>query len=265
MFNFLNLGMLLCLGTLLNGVLGWGRQGHTHVALGMNILLPELHMDFVNDSLFPDEIRKKAGWRWTAPFHYINTDDDPPRSCPLVKSCAGPDILLGIARFNKQLRADPTDEFSLGMLIHLVQDLHQPLHVSGKGRGGNQVPIRLGKRTWKLHEVWDSVILTALYKQHGEKVILSATTKCSEQELCGITDVDAWARQSAHLVCSNAYVNMNATDDSYIKTNAPVVIEQLRLATCRCTALMRAVFNPRRCKQRLSSETESRYLVVQTS
>lgn len=44
----------------------------------------------------------------------------------------------------------------LRMLIHIVADLHQPLHVGQPGdRGGNDVSVEFFNRKTNLHAVWD--------------------------------------------------------------------------------------------------------------
>ena len=51
---------------------------------------------------------------------------------------------------------------ALRYLIHLVGDLHQPLHVNDNNdRGGNCVPVHFGAKpgTTNLHALWDSGIL----------------------------------------------------------------------------------------------------------
>jgi hypothetical protein len=54
----------------------------------------------------------------------------------------------------------------LKMLIHLVGDLHQPLHV-GKGddKGGNEVNVNFFNSSTNLHTVWDSKIID--HKQYS--------------------------------------------------------------------------------------------------
>ncbi|KAI9187977.1 hypothetical protein H9P43_002368 [Blastocladiella emersonii ATCC 22665] len=48
---------------------------------------------------------------------------------------------------------------ALKFLVHLVQDVHQPLHLSGRDRGGNDAVAHFGRRTTNLHSVWDSLML----------------------------------------------------------------------------------------------------------
>lgn len=241
------LGILLVVAAYMHTVAAWGSNGHRHVALGMKVLLPHMNTDWVNASLWPDAIKRKPGWYWTGPLHYVNTLDDPPRCCSVQSATKRANILTAITMFYSRLSQHPDDATALSMLVHLVQDVHQPLHVSGRLSGGNDQPIRIGRRTYKLHEVWDSVILEHLYAQHGEKHVLMLTTKCTPAEQCEPEDVARWASESSRLVCSHVYKNINASNDDYITLNAPVVIKRLRQATCRSAALMNRIFNPRIC------------------
>lgn len=46
------------------------------------------------------------------------------------------------------------------MLVHLVGDLHQPLHVgTGNDRGGNDVKVTYFNQNTNLHTVWDTKII----------------------------------------------------------------------------------------------------------
>jgi len=49
---------------------------------------------------------------------------------------------------------------ALRFLVHLIQDLHQPLHVGDTGsRGGNLIQVRFFNVGSNLHRVWDSQII----------------------------------------------------------------------------------------------------------
>lgn len=46
------------------------------------------------------------------------------------------------------------------MLVHLVGDLHQPLHVgTGEDRGGNDIKVTYFNQNTNLHTVWDTKIV----------------------------------------------------------------------------------------------------------
>jgi hypothetical protein len=100
----------------------------------------------------------------TGPFHYINVPLDSSflgwrRYCPAT-GC----ILEALERYRALLadRSKPRAERSeaLKWVVHLVGDLHQPLHVGERGdRGGNDVPVLWEGFRTNLHSVWDSRIL----------------------------------------------------------------------------------------------------------
>lgn len=53
----------------------------------------------------------------------------------------------------------PSD-IDLRFLIHFIGDLHQPLHLTGRDKGGNGAMFRFEGRARNLHSVWDSGIIT---------------------------------------------------------------------------------------------------------
>ena len=57
----------------------------------------------------------------------------------------------------------------LKMLIHLVGDIHQPLHVgTGKDRGGNSTKVEWFYRDSNLHRVWDSEMIDSRQLSYTE-------------------------------------------------------------------------------------------------
>lgn len=45
---------------------------------------------------------------------------------------------------------------ALRFLTHLIGDLHQPVHLVGRGLGGNLVPVQWNGRRTNVHKVWDT-------------------------------------------------------------------------------------------------------------
>ena len=56
---------------------------------------------------------------------------------------------------------------ALRFLVHLVQDVHQPMHVADRNdRGGNNLQLRYGRYdNTNLHQVWDSGLLSRAFPQ----------------------------------------------------------------------------------------------------
>jgi hypothetical protein len=125
-------------------------------------------------AMWADAIR--ADERETAPWHYVNvaldgTRGDLGRACPR-SGC----VTRAIASQVEALRSTAPPAVrarALRFVVHLVGDLHQPLHVATNGdKGGNCLPVAwfddasrtnaAGER-WdpNLHAVWDTRLLTA--------------------------------------------------------------------------------------------------------
>ena len=97
-----------------------------------------------------DQIRGKPQYRYTAPMHYINALDDLP-----ADSCAFPgpqgwhgrpnqNVLSALGNVSHVLRGFAAGDQSVGaasealkFFVHWVGDMHQPLHMSGREKGGN--------------------------------------------------------------------------------------------------------------------------------
>ena len=85
-------------------------------------------------SMWADAIR--GAERDTAPWHYVEVPRDAPRS-ELNRNCKrGACVTRALARQLEVLRSHASGEErarALRFLVHLVADLHQPLHVTGNG------------------------------------------------------------------------------------------------------------------------------------
>lgn len=153
--------------------LAWGKTGHRVVAAIADAQLSGLAHAEVKEILggeeslddaanWPDEMRAdpSAFWQTTAtPWHYVTlngiTYDHAPKEG---------DALQALEHFRAVLR-DPKaslvdKQLALRFVVHLVGDLHQPLH-AGKccDKGGNDVKVSWFGKPTNLHAVWDSALV----------------------------------------------------------------------------------------------------------
>ena len=151
---------------------GWGQTGHriTGEIAQSRIngkTTAELEMILGKEGLaematWPDEQRSnpQAFWQKDAnPWHYVTLSGGKQPS-ELVAPTEG-DALTALARFASVARdrTKPRDERALALrfIIHIIGDLHQPLHVgNGTDRGGNDVKVTWFGDQSNLHSVWDS-------------------------------------------------------------------------------------------------------------
>lgn len=150
--------------------LAWGKTGHRVVAAIADTQLSGLARAQVQQILgpgesldeaanWPDEMRAAPGNFWqktSTPWHYVTLNGIIYDHAPTEG-----DALEALSRFSKTLQ-DPNasradKQLALRFIVHLVGDLHQPLHV-GKccDRGGNDVKVTWFGKPTNLHAVWDS-------------------------------------------------------------------------------------------------------------
>jgi hypothetical protein len=121
--------------------------------------------------VWPDGIRNTPTWSHTRNWHYMNVADDAP-----VRADTQPEggrILAAIRDNLAMLPEGGTDperrRQALAFVLHLVVDLHQPLHVGRPAdRGGNSVRVRFDGRETNLHRLWDSGLLYSIGLQAEE-------------------------------------------------------------------------------------------------
>lgn len=151
----------------------WGHSGHRITAMiAERYLTPKAKQSvsallrgesLAAASTFADEWRDNHPE--TAPWHFVDvplkeTSYVPARDCP-KKDCA----LAKIDEFRAVLTDPAAPEAkrleALKFIVHLVGDLHQPLHCSDNDdEAGNLVGVRLPDGdTTSLHRVWDAVII----------------------------------------------------------------------------------------------------------
>lgn len=144
--------------------------------------------DFVSRTTWADKYRNsdrhttRVRYEATRNWHFVNiqiANGDIDSACnhhPKLPrgtvASAGPAnacLLDKIDQFIVELRdasiAKPEKLLALKFLLHLIDDLHQPLHTAdNKDRGGNEVPVLFGDRTMpdNLHSYWDNHLVQRL-------------------------------------------------------------------------------------------------------
>lgn len=150
----------------------WGQNGHRVTgAIAEQHLTPAARQQtgallgpesLAEASTWADEMRSDPApfWQTTAnPFHYVTV----PTGKTYSQAGAPPegDAVTALTRFRATLR-DPRaslaeKQLALRFIVHIVGDLHQPLHAgNGSDRGGNDHKVTFGGEQTNLHSVWDT-------------------------------------------------------------------------------------------------------------
>ncbi|HSV11117.1 MAG TPA: S1/P1 nuclease [Hanamia sp.] len=116
-------------------------------------------------SNWPDFIKSDPAYNYLSPWHYINVPDslNYAEFQSFLKKDTATDAYTKLNFIIKELKNKslPKDKklFYLRLLIHIAGDVHQPLHVSGRAQGGNQIKVLWFGQHTNLHSVWDEKLI----------------------------------------------------------------------------------------------------------
>jgi hypothetical protein len=243
--------------------LAWGKTGHRVVAAIADTQLSGLARAHIREILgpgesldeaanWPDEMRSDPAvfWQKTAtPWHYVTLngityDHAPPQG----------DALEALNHFRGVL-ADPAasladKQLALRFIVHLVGDLHQPLHV-GKccDKGGNDVKVNWFGKPTNLHAVWDSAIVDDEQLSFTE-MAAKLERHISDRQLIDWWDINPrdWVSESAQIrdtvypAPSRDRKKLPDLSYAYVYKFTPVMERRLSQAGVRLAAYLNAIY-----------------------
>lgn len=150
-------------------------------------------------STWMDEVRSDSTYDYMTDWHWVTI----PAGQTYDETTKNPngDIIQALEKIIGELKSgalSETDEVErIKILIHLIGDIHQPLHVGSRDdRGGNDVKVSWFGRDSNLHRVWDSEMIddTRLsYTELAESLNNPTKADIEEWQHDSIRD---WARES---------------------------------------------------------------------
>lgn len=253
--------------------LAWGGHGHRIVAaIAMKLLPPDkaaaldkllresdVQRGFVDAASYADEVvRNQDHANKFGPWHFV---DWPDKRKQYSDSFCQPTCIIDELPDQVDTASSATDQddkaLALSWIIHLVGDVHQPLHVTDRGdRGGNEFHVKYRGRAEcsdkhgnkvknvELHKVWDDCLVFELqgddtWQQLAEKIRGNLTTWRGHEAATG--DVNAWAKEAHDLAHRFGYDSLKQgadVQDGYINKALPVVRNQLLRAGVRLAKLV---------------------------
>jgi hypothetical protein len=234
--------------------MAWGDNGHIAVAkiadINLtskakteiaNLLGPDVHIYDRKIAMFADTFKFTSPGAHTKPWHFV---DIPVTEAKYdsTRDCKNDDcVVFRIDQLTKTL-ADTTQSktdriFALKMLVHLVGDVHQPLHAAqrsanGEGdEGGNKVPVRFLNRReghLNLHHIWDAEILDENMQEADPEeygtTLSSKITDTDRTQWTNSASPEVWANESHQQAVDHAYATVPPLDS--ITANHPFEITQ---------------------------------------
>jgi hypothetical protein len=193
--NFLALNLSMCLvvnyfheshyllGDLLGNAIGDIQKNRLETIMNENI---------DEASTWPDHIKYKLGWSKTLhyldiPYNQCGHDFEVKTFCQGSPNICERSVYTGILNMTNNIIQDHNTSESWKFLIHFLQDLHQPLHLIGDFRGGNDksVNIVVNNKTVRsnFHTLWDKYIPETYLKDWRDDIPMSQVTLHGENEI----------------------------------------------------------------------------------
>lgn len=198
----------------LQGVSAWGTLGHETVAFiaqnfvknsteawAKSILGNDSSTYLADVATWADSFRYTNEGEFSAAFHYIDAEDNPPTSCNVDfdRDCGdGGCVVSAIANYTQRVQetgtlSDTEVNYALRFLVHFLGDVTQPLHDEAFELGGNGVDVKFDGEDTNLHSAWDTAI---------------------PEELVGgyaLSDAQAWAANLSAEIRSGSFASASAS------------------------------------------------------
>jgi hypothetical protein len=215
-------------------------------------------LTFVNAAVWLDTLRYQDV-NWFATMHYVDfpfsVDGSPLPSTQEINA------LWAIAKATNLLSNKYAKDFDKGtalrVLLHVVGDIHQPLHATTRvstqfpqgDRGGNLLVINGTRVAKNLHSYWDKGAgLLVVKRRYSQAQIEKRALDIERRWPCNIATVDSsplqWAEESHTLAVNKVYKTLpanNLPDINYQRSAQKVTEQRIALAGCRLGALLNKI------------------------
>lgn len=186
----------------------WGATGHRvtgyiadkHLSKKARLAMQRIlgQQSLAMASTWMDDIKSDSLYDMYEDWHWVTIEDN--ETYDQTKKNPKGDIIYALERIIAELKSknlSPKEEAErLKMLIHLIGDIHQPLHVGRADRGGNDVKLTWFGGNSNLHRVWDSDMIDGTrlsYTELAESLYKPAADEVAKWQGTTVRD---WAKES---------------------------------------------------------------------
>ena len=208
----------------------WGQLGHRIVAeIADSYLSPKTKIEIKkilgNESIamasnWGDFIKSDTAFKYLDTWHYINFEKNLSYAQlkDVLKKDTGRvnDAYAAINFLTKELKKKSLPLYKkqmyLRLLIHIVGDVHQPLHVSPVGStGGNDIKVQWFSQASNLHRIWDSDLIEEQQLSYTEYAKFLNHTTLAQRKKLQAEPVSKWLFDS-YTVAQNLHNEITDTN-----------------------------------------------------
>lgn len=235
----------------------WGQTGHRVVGeIAYNHLTKKakrnLEKLLKNESLamistYADEIKSDKNYDQFKPWHYVNFKDGETYESS-EKNPKG-DLIVGIRKCKEIISSSSSTDadkiFYLKLLVHLVGDLHQPLHIGrSEDRGGNSIRLKWFRDNTNLHSIWDTKMIESYNMTYSE--LTQNLDKFSDKQVERIQEgtVQDWVNET-RILTMQVYASAKPEQDlsyRYMYDHFDTVKKQLQKGGLRLAKVLNELF-----------------------
>jgi hypothetical protein len=244
-------------------LISWGVIGHRAIAkIAGNHLSPEARaavQDLLGNetlsevSTWADEIRSQPQYKNTGPWHYLNLPLglSYPEFVKQVEGMTQDNVYNALRKCEAEIVNPQASReqkvFDLKFIVHLVGDLHQPMHISrAEDQGGNKIQVFYDGKGANLHSVWDS----RLIEHQG----LNEEELAQKYDHISPAQIKEWQgdplvkwiwesyQASSKLYAEIDQLSNHTLDDAYYQAHMPIIEDRIQRAGIRLAGVLNEVF-----------------------
>lgn len=196
-----------------------------------------------------DNASHNSDYSYTKTWHYKNIDSDVAyEDAPLNPKG---DVVRAVYEM-EEILSDPVSSraqkvLALKILIHIVGDMHQPMHMGHlSDLGGNKVKVKFFGRDKNLHGIWDSDLPESAHKWSYTEWRDQIDRLTPEQEAAVIAGTpDDWARETFEIAghVYNYFPEGTKASYNHIARWTPTIELQLERGGLRLAHLLNRIFD----------------------
>lgn len=250
--------ILLCLPF---ATMAWGTNGHRICGeIASTYLTPKAKLAVKqilgNESVamasnWADFIRSDDNYKYLASWHYI--DFDKPYTLPEMKAFLAKDtetdaytkLTFMIAELKKKNLSKANKLLYLRMVIHIVEDMHQPMHAAHKDdQGGNGFKLNWFSKPTNLHSLWDSDLIDFQQLSYTEYTAAINHTTAAQRAELQKAPIAQWLYES-NQIAEKLYTEIQPNQTlsyAYNFTHIDILNQQLLKAGVRLAGVLNEIF-----------------------
>ena len=241
--------------------MAWGTNGHRICGqIADSYLTPKarkaIEAILGNESIaitsnWADFIKSDPNYKYLYNWHFV--DFDKPYTYPDMMAFLKQDTAVDaytkmnflIAELKKPTTTKTNKLLYLRMLIHIVEDVHQPMHTAhADDKGGNDFKVQWFGKDSNLHSVWDSQLIDYQQLSYTEYATMINHTTATERASLQKDPISKWLFESNQLA-EKLYTDIKPGDNLGYKYNFDHIAtlnQQMVKAGVRLAGLLNQIF-----------------------